>query len=156
MSLGNAFPAGFAHAQIKRQLKAGMVIKLEAVMDDGRLHEKRFVVLDVSDDTLTCVMNSRISPLISNNSHTLKCQVVIDCVSHDFMDHDSHIDCSRVRPYSTAEVIAQLCKNPHWILGQITIQLRDQILAGLKASITTRPSITNKCCESLAKLECDA
>jgi hypothetical protein len=149
MSLGNAFPASFAQAQITRQLKAGMVIKLQTKMDDGQFLEKRFVVLDISDDTLTCVMNSRISNFITSKPAKLKCQVMIDVAAHNFMDHDSHIDCSRVRPYPTAFVIEQLCKNPHWVLGQISEQLRDDICAGLKASITTAPSITKKCCSSL-------
>jgi hypothetical protein len=153
MSLGNAFPASFAQAQIARQLKAGMVIKLKTEMDDGQTLEKRFVVLDVSDDTLTCVMNSKISNFIASKPAKLKCQVMIDVASHDFMDHDSHIDCSRVRPYPTALVIDQLCKNPGWVLGQITEQLRDDICAGLKASITTAVALTNKCCSSLEQAD---
>ncbi|KMN24318.1 hypothetical protein ACTXN8_21290 [Pseudomonas helleri] len=153
MSLGNSFPAFFTQAQIARQLKAGIVIKLNTEMDDGQILEKRFVVLDVTDDTLTCVMNSKISNFIANRPAKLKCQVMIDVASHDFMDHDSHIDCSRVRPYPTSLVIDQLCKNPAWVLGQITEQLRDDICAGLKASTTTATAVTNKCCSSLEQAD---
>jgi hypothetical protein len=149
MSLGNAFPASFAQAQIKRQLKPGTVVKLSFVMDDGKLHEKRFIVLNISDETLTCVINSKISPLLSTRPHLLKCQVLVKASLHPFMDWDSHADCSRVRSYPTAEVISQLCREPSWIMGEITESLRDDILAGLKASITTSPAITKLCCESL-------
>lgn len=152
MSLGNVFPASFAQAQIKRQLKPGTVIKLSVIMDDGKPHEKRFIVLNVSDDTLTCVINSQISPLLSKRPHLLKCQVLVKASLHPFMSWDSHADCSRVRSYPTSDVISQLCNQPSWVLGEITECLRDDILSGLKASITTSPAITKLCCESLSSL----
>lgn len=149
MSLGNAFPASFAKAQIQRQLKPGMVIKLKAVMDDGLLHEKRFIVLSVSDDTLTCVINSRVSPLIAKNPSAARCQVSVEAATHPFMEWDSHADCSRIRNYSTSLVVSQLCDEPAWILGEITSELRDQVVSALKASVTTSPAITQACCQSL-------
>jgi hypothetical protein len=47
MSLGSGFPEDFRLAQIRRRLRPGSVIKLFRRMDDGQLHEKRFVVLHV-------------------------------------------------------------------------------------------------------------
>lgn len=146
MDFGNA---DFTLAQVKRRLQPGTVVKFMAEMDDGLVHEKRYVVLDVENDTLTCVMNSEINKFILARPAILKCQVKIPVVSHDFMDHDSHIDCSHVRAYPTDMIINQLCKNPKWILGTITDVLRHEICAGLKSSSTTAPAITRQCCSSL-------
>ena len=58
MALGSSFPPEFLRGQIQRQLVPGAVIKLRAVMDDGKLQEKRFVVLHVDENTVCCVINS--------------------------------------------------------------------------------------------------
>jgi hypothetical protein len=57
-------------------------------------------------------------------------------VSHDFMSHDSHVDCSRLRSYDTDDVIRDLTARPEWVLGRITPDLRDEIVAALKFSPT--------------------
>ena len=43
MALGSAFPRDFVESQIRRRLKPGTVIKMRQTMDDGLIHEKRFV-----------------------------------------------------------------------------------------------------------------
>lgn len=64
MSLGSLFPKGLATASIGRQLQPGTVVKFNAIMDDGKLHEKRFLVLSVDARTTTLVMSSEISAFI--------------------------------------------------------------------------------------------
>ncbi|MDU8417000.1 hypothetical protein RYA60_01865 [Pseudomonas syringae] len=151
MSLGSFFPADFARMQIERQLQPGVVVKFSAEMDDGKVHEKRFVVLDASENTFTCVINSRISRFIASDANKLKCQVAILASQHPFMSWDSHVDCSRVRTYSRAEVIDQLCTNPEWILGVIALELRDEIVGALKASRTIPATVIAHCCASLSQ-----
>ena len=57
MTLGNAFPPEMATASIRRQLRPVAVIKLRRVMDDGEIHEKRFVVVHVDERTVTDLVN---------------------------------------------------------------------------------------------------
>jgi hypothetical protein len=153
MSLGNAFPAGFARIQIERQLQPGVVVKFLARMDDGQIHEKRFVILDVNEKSFTCVINSQVSPLLSKNPNSAMCQVEMEVSSHQFMKRDSHVDCSRVRSYETSNVLDQLCKNPEWVLGLITEDLRDEISAALKASKTVPVALAKQCCDALLDAE---
>lgn len=117
MTLGSGFPDDFRLAQIRRRLQPGVVVKLFRRMDDGRLHEKRFVVLQIDAHTTTCVINSEIGHFIRARLALLRCQVLMQAAEHDFMDHDSYIDCSRVRAFMTEEVIADLMTRPDWILG---------------------------------------
>ena len=136
MSLGSGFPDDFRQAQIRRRLKPGVVIKLFRKMDDGRLHEKRFVVLHVDAHTTTCVINSEISAFIRARPALLRSQVRMRLEQHDFMDRDSHIDCSRVRSFLTDEVIADLMTRPEWILGDASETCRQDIISGIKTSET--------------------
>jgi len=149
MSLGSGFPEDFRVAQIKRRLRPGTVIKLFRRMDDGQLHEKRFVVLHVDDHTITCVISSEISQFIRTRPALLRCQVLIQSAHHDFMDHDSHVDCSRVRSFLTEEVIADLASRPEWILGDATDSCCDDIAAGIKAAETLSVADVERICNSL-------
>jgi hypothetical protein len=146
MALGRNFPRGMAEASVLRQLVPGAVIKLERVMDDGEIHEKRFLVLRVTNRTVTCVINSQISRFISARAELLRCQVDMPASDHAFMDHDSHIDCSRVREYETTEVVNDLIAHPAWILGQVATSLHPQITAALKHSSTIAPAEVGDLC----------
>lgn len=149
MTLGSDFPDDFRLAQVRRRLKPGVVIKLFRRMDDGRLHEKRFVVLHVDEHTATCVINSEVSHFIRARPALLRCQVIMKGDQHEFMDHDSHIDCSRVRSFLTEEVIADLMSRPEWILGDASDNCRKAILAGIKASETLAVAEVERICAAL-------
>lgn len=150
MALGSAFPKGLAEASIRRQLQPGVVVKFTAVMDDGKLHEKRFLVLSVDARTVTLVMNSEVSAFIKARPEMMKCQVSMDAASHGFMDYDSHIDCSRARDYATSDVVDQLINDPTLILGRVSAAVGNQVIAAIKASVTISPSVAQTLCESLA------
>jgi hypothetical protein len=109
-------------------------------MDDGRVREKRFVLLAVDETTVTCVINSRINDFIKHRPDLLRCQVVMPRSAHPFMDHDSHVDCSRTRSYATADVVRDLAAGPEWILGSVSPELREEIVAALKCAPTLAPS----------------
>jgi hypothetical protein len=140
MALGSAFPRGFVEAQIQRQLKPGTVIKMRQTMDDGTIHEKRFVVVAVSDQTVTFVINTAISAFLQARPALLKCQVAMRVANHAFMAHDSHVDCSRTRSYATNEVVRDLVTQPDWVLGTISADLRVAMVAAIKFA----PALTAK------------
>ncbi len=68
---------------------------------------------------------------------------------HGFMDHDSHVDCSRIRSFLTEEVIADLLSRPEWILGDATDTCCRDIAAGLKAAETLSVAEVETICASL-------
>jgi hypothetical protein len=139
MSLGDHFPDALKRASAVRSVAPGMVIKLMAVMDDGRVHEKRFLIVHVDENTVACVINSEIHPFIRNSPAILRCQVAIDPQAHPFMNWESHIDCSKVRQYPTETVVEELQNKPDWVLGNITTELRDQVVAAIKHSQQIAP-----------------
>lgn len=152
MSLGSFFPDALKKQRILSQLKPGVVIKHKTTMDDGQVHEKRFVVLSVSGETLTCVINSELSNFIKIRPFLLACQVQVACNGREFLEWDSYIDCSRVRTYSTAEVVAQLLNHPEWIYGNIDGALRTDILHALSQSEAIEPAVLKVCCTDLTSV----
>lgn len=122
MALGTSFPPSFLELQIRRNLVPGAVI------------------------------NSEISAFLLRRPALLKCQVSMPAASHPFMNHDSHVDCSRTRVYNTRAVIGELIFQPDWILGAIDIDLRDNIVAALKFASTLTVKEVAQLCNSLAGL----
>lgn len=153
MTLGSRFPPEFLKKQIERLLRPGTVIKLYRQMDDGRFHEKRYVVMHVDERTVTCIINSEISAFVKARPALLKCQVPMPCATHTFMQHDSHIDCSRTRMFATLDVIQDLMGKTDWVLGNITPELRDDIVGAIKFSETLSVAEVALLCDSLAKIE---
>lgn len=151
MSLGDAFPQDVVLASVSRQLIPGAVVKFVATLDDGHPKEKRFVVLYVDDETVCCVMNTQIHPIIEKNQKASKCQVEVDD-SHDFVTRKCYIDCSRVRVFDTKGVLAQLAVTPAWVLGTIPGPLRDQIVSAIKISPTIAPNDAATYCDALSGL----
>lgn len=155
MSLGDAFPKGLVSASAGRQLKPGVVVKLQVTLDDNRQKEKRLLVIDVNDDVFTCVMNSEIHPLIANNQRRLKCQVAVAEANYQFADRDCHFDCSKVFVFPKDDVIAQLTNSPAWILGRIDEALRIEVLAALKSSPLIPPKQCGEHCAALEAADLD-
>lgn len=153
MSLGSRFPPEFLKLQIERLLKPGAVIKLYRRTDDGQVREKRYVVMHVGEDTVTCIINSEINAFLMARPALLKCQVPMPCATHPFMQRDSYIDCSRTRTFSSAEVIQELMNKADWVLGSITAELRDDIVGAIKFAETLSVAEVSLLCESLAQIE---
>lgn len=153
MSLGSIFPDALKKQRIANRLKPGIVIKHKAQMDDGVVREKRYVVLSVSEDTLTCVINSQVSNFIKCREYMLKCQIAVSGNNYNFLDHDSHIDCSRVRIYKTSEIISQLSNDPSWIYENIDDKLRKEIIEALSKSESIDSITLRKCCTDLTNAD---
>lgn len=149
MYLGKFFPNELKSKSIRDRLKPGAVIKHEAVMDDGAVHEKRFVVVSVTEKTVTCVINTKLSNYILARPYLKECQVPVAGADREFLDHDSYIDCSNFRIYSTAEVVEQLLENPGWIYGYIDEELRAEIISKLHLSDAIAPVDLKKFCSDL-------
>ncbi|WP_146109512.1 hypothetical protein [Pseudomonas fulva] len=138
--------------QIERQLQPGMVVKFMAVMDDRVLQEKRFVILSVTDQAFTCVINSEISDFIKYRPHLAACQVSMDQASNPFMSWNSHIDCSRIRKYSKDEVLRQLCSQPDWVLGMVSKPVLSEIVDAISRSKTIPKALATQCCAPIQQI----
>lgn len=135
-TLGANLPAALLRPRIEASLKPGCVIKL--VLKFPEITKEKFLVLVADDDPeyFTFIINSEINPFVSNRQHLLQCQVSIDATSHDFLDHDSHIACHEIRALKREEVIRELMSKPEAIKGNISSDVRNQIVAAVKFAKT--------------------
>lgn len=138
MSLAHAFGKTAAKESASRQLKPGVVIKMLQKMDDGKVQEKWFVVVQVNASTVTCVINTKVPRLFQHKPHLLMTQIAVTEAEHPFMDHLSHLDCSKVMCFPTVNVIDQLTAKPEWIKGTAS----DTLLSGMVSALSSTPLLT--------------
>ncbi len=78
--------------QVNEACQAGRIIHLFCDF----ANKNKFLVIVQTDPLWLLVINTSIHPYIQRNAPLLACQVDIDCATHAFLDHDSHIDCSKI------------------------------------------------------------
>lgn len=134
--LGEHFPAELLRPRIEAALKPGCVVKL--LVKFPQTTKEKFLVLVADDDPeyLMFIVNSEIHSFITNKPHLLQCQVAIDASSHDFLNHDSHVACHDVLPMKREEVIKSLMADPAGIKGEVSSDVRGQIVAAVKFAKT--------------------
>lgn len=148
-TLGANLPAALLRPRIEAALKPGCVIKL--VLKFPEVTKEKFLVLVADDDPeyFTFIINSEINPFISKRQHLLQCQVSIDATNHDFLDHNSHIACHEIRTLKREEVIRELMNKPEAIKGNISADVRNQIIAAVKFAKTIEKDKKNRIILSL-------
>jgi hypothetical protein len=142
LSLGAAFPPTLQRQAAARAFRVGAVLKLVATLDDGVAKEKRFVVVGIDANALLCVMNTELHPLITGNAAVLRCQIAL-APPMPFVDRACYLDCSRLRRFPVAEVIRQLQDDLARHLGDIPLDVRDEIRAAIQHAPTIAPADAN-------------
>lgn len=143
-SLGAHLPAELLRPRIEAALKPGRVIKLLIKFPEKT--KEKFLVLVADDDPeyLTFIVNSEINPFIVNRPLLLQCQVAIDAASHNFLDHNSHIACHEIRAMKREDVIKELMADPDGIKGEVSAEVRSQIVAAVKFAKTIEKDKKNR------------
>ena len=143
-TLGARLPPEILRPHIEAALKPGCVIKLQ--LKFPHITKEKYLVLVADDESeyFTFIINSEINPFISNRPHLLQCQVTIDAASHAFLSHDSHIACHEIMQMRREEVIKNLIDNPAGIKGNVTANVRSQIVAAVKFARTIKNDKKNR------------
>lgn len=116
----------------KRLLPAGTVLRVRTQFEDNTAKEKRIIVAHVDETTSACLINTSDGHFQVMQPELLICQATMLQGEHPFMDHDSHVDCSRLRPYPTDWLLEQIELTPSRRLGVISPALRVAMLSALK------------------------
>ena len=143
-SFGAHLPPELLRPRIEAALKPGRVIKLLVKFPEKTKEKYLVLVADDDPDYLTFLVNSGINPFIANRPHLSQCQVAIDATNHDFLDHDSHIACHEILPMKREEVIKALMATPAGIKGEVSDEVRIQIMAAVKFAKTIEKEKKNR------------
>ncbi len=148
-SIGEQFPPELKRSHIENALKPGCIVRLELKFPN--ITKPKFLVLVTADDPeyLSFIINSEIHSFIQSKPDLLKCQVSIDLANHDFLSHDSHIACHEIYPIMREEVIRALLADPAAIKGEISTDVREQIMAAVKIAKTIGKDKKNRIISSL-------
>ena len=140
---------------IRPQITVGSVIAIRACTDDGTIHDKFYIVVHVGAEYVTCIVNTRPAPFIESRPKLKRCQVLMEQPSHQFMKHDSWVDCSKVIGLDADTVRTQVDLERRRYRGKITAALRDRISGAMRVSAFIAPGKSKVYCASLAAAQLD-
>src|SRR5450759_320835 len=98
--------------------------------------QKFLVISCIKAETAFLVINSKIPSFIVSKKHLCDCQVLIDKSSHDFLDHDSYVDCTKTYYEDTPEIFKELVADTGNLKGEVSDSVRKNILEALRNSPT--------------------
>lgn len=134
--LGDHFPTDKVREQVVKQLTPGRVIRIEVTFPEKTKPKFLVLVGERDPDCLTFIVNSEIHPFVANRPHLARCQVAIDRANHPFLTRDSHIACHQLLVLNRSDVIRDLMTDLGAIKGEISQDVRAQILAAVKFAKT--------------------
>jgi len=133
-TLGRQFPPAVTAEYVGRQLTPGRVLYLwyDRARPSGK--NKYFVVAHRSgeDFLLLLIVNSRLNVQRAHDELWCDCQVLMRKSTHEFLAHDSYIDCFEVHRMAYYKVRDELTKDPGGIKGELSIETRREIVQVVK------------------------
>lgn len=98
--------------------------------------QKFLVISCIRAETAFLVINSKIPSFIESKKHLRDCQILIDKASHDFLSHDSYVDCTKTYYEDTPEIFNELVADTGNLKGEISDSVKSNILEALRNSPT--------------------
>jgi hypothetical protein len=135
-SLGHFFPESDRMDHIRRQVLPGVVLYLFRSFTKPK-KEKYLVLVCGGSVPYLFVINSQIHKFIEDRPHLYELQVRIRESDYDFLDHDSYVDCSRVRiEMSNRDINDQLTSDVSRIKGHLIDRDRTRIAEAVARATT--------------------
>lgn len=135
-ALGDHFPRANIEQFVAKRLQPGCVIRIEVEFPQKTKPKFLLLVDDGDPEYLTFVINSSTHPFIEGNDNLRQCQVEIDAASHPFLTHDSKIACHETLALKRSDVFKELCGDVDKIKGNISSDVKDEVIAAVKFAKT--------------------
>lgn len=120
---------------ISEQLTPGRVLLLHC--DFTMPPKNKYLVLgSAHPEPLFLVINTRLTNFIMKNEQLRQCQVLLRQSEHDFLQHDSYIDCTAAHVIALSEIYRQVEVDVSRIKCELSANARDQVIATVKFSMT--------------------
>jgi hypothetical protein len=143
MVLGDHFPAAMRQAANEQRLSSGAVLYLEITFPEDRLTKEKYLVVAAVDEpnVLLLPINTEINALVARQPALNRCQIKIEQASHTFLDYDSYVACHKALVVSRSQIVAALEAEMSRYQGEITAQLRQDILNAIRTQPPTMSKI---------------
>ena len=120
--LSDFFPESTRESFSKRNLKEGVVIRLESPYTTPK-KIKRFIVFAFSNDKSFAgivYINSDVNPNIFKDPRVIKLHLEFKSKGRNYLDTDSYVDCSQINSWSKNDLHKELKKNQAIEIGEKT------------------------------------
>ncbi len=134
MILGNAFPAEMRNNKVQQALQTGSVLYLDMQFPERSKEKYISIVANLDDDLLIFIINSEINQFIAQRPELANCQIKLLKEDHHFLSHDSYLACQEVTVLKRADVEKELQQDLGRYRGQITENLKQEIIRVMNQS----------------------
>lgn len=135
MVLGDRFPTAAKRDHIRQSLQPGAVVYLHCPFTNPP-KPKYLVVASIRPRLLLFIVNSEIPAYVQKRAHLRCCEVLLDEATHEFLEHDSYVDCQQaIKEFSLDTVESILMSELKRLVGRISADVQAQILAAVKACV---------------------
>lgn len=148
-TLGDSFPEDKKREYIINNLRPGQIIYL--FCDFTNPPKEKYIILVCTEPKLLFfLINSEIHPYIKKRVELNHCQVSINQSDHNFLSHDSFIDCTDVKDLRLEDVETQVLADMSRIKGMTNQHVIDDIKAAVKTAKTIIPRYKKWILDSLS------
>ena len=120
-NLGDFFPEETRRQLADNNLKIGAVLRFHVPFTNPPKTKRQIVVGFDNDNILlaTVLINTEINPNVFPNQILRDLHLKLETNNRNYIEHDSFVDCSKVRPQNKSEIIALLTLEPTAHLGEL-------------------------------------
>ena len=126
--LGDSFPRAERDEYVVRHLRPAQILHLFCEFVSPQ-KDKYLLLAHVADRPLLFAINSRIPVFVERSPDLRASQIKMSASLHDFLEHDSFINCAEViRYFSLAEVREQLLNDVGRIKGELAAATTKRVI----------------------------
>lgn len=135
MKLGDCFPEDERKAHLRSILAPGSILLLDCYFTKPP-KPKFCILLCLEPEPVMVLVNSKISKFLEDRPALRDCQVLLHSTHHQFLKHDSYIDCTQSLKVSIEEIESQILKDVKKIKGRIFQDEKEAIVYAISTAKT--------------------
>ena len=134
-------PDEMAREFADRNLTPGKILYLSYQFPtETQPHNKYFVIASADDPPLLLKIRSNLTPYAKNNPYIAAFHLPIPKADYEFLDYDSHLNCSEVHyGLSLEEIRSQIINDRSRVTGDVSTRDIAQIVKMVSNSVTISP-----------------
>jgi hypothetical protein len=138
VSLGDFFPKNLRDSFAKRNVDLGSSLLIR--LNHLNVNYPKYIVVigkdEPNDDLGYVIINTDVNTNVYSSPYLQGLNVPISSSDHDFLDWDSHVDCTKINQFRISDVVNFITSNPDRLVGNLTNVKLKEVLSSLIQSNT--------------------